>query len=139
VVQIRPDQPELRGGNRVVTAYVLVTVVTVVANAAAARSGTTCSRRPKTQPGSQAGRGRALFLCWPSYRDPFAARALTAFAGAVLLYVGEPAGGHTADDAFFEQLAREWLCVEEVALPNWPGTRDSLTVYRRRPQSVLAR
>lgn len=34
----------------------------------------------------------------------------------------------------FEQLAREWLCVEEVALPKWPGTRDSLTVYRRRPQ-----
>lgn len=75
---------------------------------------------------------RALFLCWPSYRDPFAARALAAYTGATLLYIGEPAGGHTADDAFFEQLARDWLAVEHVAVPNWPGTRDALTVYRRR-------
>lgn len=36
VVQIRPDQPELRHGNRVVTADVLVAVVTVVANPVAA-------------------------------------------------------------------------------------------------------
>jgi hypothetical protein len=75
---------------------------------------------------------RALFLCWPSYRDPFAVRALRAYTGPVLLYVGEPAGGNTADDAFFEQLERDWRRVEEVTLPNWPGTRDSLTVYRRR-------
>jgi hypothetical protein len=49
-----------------------------------------------------------------------------------LLYVGEPAGGHTADDAFFAQLAQYWQVVEYVALPNWPGTHDALTVYRRR-------
>jgi hypothetical protein len=77
-------------------------------------------------------RDRALFLCWPSYRDPFAARALRAYAGTTLLYIGEPAGGHTADDDFFAQLAQHWLAVEQVALPNWPGTRDALTVYCRR-------
>lgn len=75
---------------------------------------------------------RALFLCWPSYRDPFASRALAAYAGTTLLYIGEPPGGHTADDAFFAQLERGWVCVEQVALPNWPGTHDALTVYRRR-------
>ncbi len=75
---------------------------------------------------------RALFLCWPSYREPFATRALTAYTGTTLLYIGEPAGGHTADDAFFAQLAGEWRSVEQLALPNWPGTQDALTVYRRR-------
>lgn len=74
---------------------------------------------------------RALFLCWPSYRDPFAARALDAYAGTTLLYIGELAGGHTADDAFFAQLGRHWRAVETLPLPNWPGTRDALTVYRR--------
>jgi hypothetical protein len=65
------------------------------------------------------------------YRQPFAARALTAYRGNTLLYIGEPAGGHTADEAFFAQLARVWLAVEQVAIPNWPGTHDALTVYRR--------
>jgi len=79
---------------------------------------------------------RTLFLCWPSYRDPFAARALAAYVGTRLIYVGEPAGGHTADDDFFSLLARDWQAAENVALPNWPGTRDLLTVYRRAASSL---
>jgi hypothetical protein len=78
---------------------------------------------------------RALFVCWPSYRDPFAARALAAYSGSTFIYVGEPAGGHTADDAFFNLLQRAWRPVEELALPNWPGTGDSLTVYVRAASS----
>jgi len=74
---------------------------------------------------------RALFLCWPAYRDPFAVEALTAYAGRTLLYIGEPAGGHTADDSFFELLEREWTPESRLALPNWPGTRDTLSVYSR--------
>jgi hypothetical protein len=74
---------------------------------------------------------RALLLCWPPYRDPFAAHALTAYTGDILLYIGEAAGGHTADDSFFAQLQREWLPLQEVPLPNWPGTADRLVVYRR--------
>jgi hypothetical protein len=80
---------------------------------------------------------RALFLCWPSYRAPLASRALAAYSGQTLLYIGEPAGGHTADDAFFAQLAQHWSSVELVALPNWPGTHDTLTVYRRRLSTGL--
>jgi hypothetical protein len=82
---------------------------------------------------------RALFLCWPSYREPFADRALAAYAGTTLLYIGEPPDGHTADDAFFAQLDREWLPVEQVALPNWPGTHDTLVVYRRKVARVRER
>ncbi len=42
---------------------------------------------------------RGLLLCWPSWRDPFAAAALDVYPGATLIYIGEAAGGHTADDA----------------------------------------
>lgn len=74
---------------------------------------------------------RALLLCWPPYRDPFAASALTMYAGDILLYIGEAAGGHTADDAFFAQLERDWRPLQQVQLPNWPGTADRLVVYQR--------
>jgi len=83
-----------------------------------------------------AGHGdRALLLCWPSYRDPFAARALDEYSGTTLIYIGEARGGHTADDAFFDLLDCSWRIVEEEALPNWPGTRDALTVYSRAASS----
>jgi hypothetical protein len=43
------------------------------------------------------------------------------------------AGGRTADAAFFDLLIRDWEPIEVLARPNWPGTHDRLTVYRRRP------
>jgi len=75
---------------------------------------------------------RALFLCWPPYRDSFAARALRAYAGSTFIHIGEPRGGHTADDTFFDALEGHWRPVERVALPNWPGTCDALTVFTPR-------
>jgi hypothetical protein len=75
---------------------------------------------------------RALFLCWPGYRDTFADEALAAFTGDVLIYVGEGPGGHTADDAFFDRLRRDWRPVEQVAIPQWSGAHDCLSIYDRR-------
>jgi hypothetical protein len=74
---------------------------------------------------------RALFLCWPGRDEPFADQALGAYRGATLLYVGEGRGGQTADAAFFDRLAAGWREVERVAIPCWPGTRDSLRIFRR--------
>ncbi|WP_194912665.1 hypothetical protein [Catenulispora rubra] len=51
---------------------------------------------------------RALFLCWPNNNDPWAARAVTAYRGDMLIYAGQEAGGSTADDRFFELLADRW-------------------------------
>ena len=51
---------------------------------------------------------RALFLCWPNNNDPWAARALTAYRGDMLIYAGQQAGGSTADDAFFGILDQGW-------------------------------
>jgi len=75
---------------------------------------------------------RALFLCWPGYRDTFADEALARFAGTVLIYVGEAAGGHTANDAFFDRLQREWVLQEQIAIPQWSGAHDCMTISYRR-------
>jgi hypothetical protein len=74
---------------------------------------------------------RALFLCWPGYRDTFADDALAAFRGKVLIYVGEGAGGHTANDAFFDRLRRDWVPGGQVAIPQWSGVHDALSIYYR--------
>ena len=75
---------------------------------------------------------RALFLCWPGYRDTFADDALGRFAGTVLIYVGEGAGGHTANDAFFDRLCRDWVPAEQIAIPRWSGVDDCMQIYDRR-------
>jgi hypothetical protein len=74
---------------------------------------------------------RALFLCWPGYTDSFADDALARFKGKVLIYVGEDAGGHTANDAFFERLTRDWVSTEQLAIPQWSGAHDRLSIFRR--------
>lgn len=76
---------------------------------------------------------RALFLCWPSYAEPWAAQSLACYEGDLLIYCGEGEGGCTADDEFFHLLAAEW---EEVGdsgrhVSYW-GIHDYLTAYRRK-------
>jgi hypothetical protein len=75
---------------------------------------------------------RTLFLCWPGYQDTFADAALARFTGHVLIYVGEQAGGHTANDAFFDRLGRDWAAGEQVAIPQWSGAHDCLSIFHRR-------
>ncbi|WP_157254952.1 hypothetical protein [Nonomuraea typhae] len=53
-----------------------------------------------------------LFLCWPpGWGDKMASEALTAFeeaGGDRLIYIGEPKGGKTGNDAFFDALSSRW-------------------------------
>jgi hypothetical protein len=76
---------------------------------------------------------RALFLCWPSYAEPWAAQSLACYTGDLLVYCGEGEGGCTADDGFFELLAAEWEEVSDSAahVSYW-GIHDYLTAYRRK-------
>lgn len=81
------------------------------------------------------GRGRALFLSWPPYDDSTGHRALLAHklvGGTTVVYVGEGRGGCTGDDRFHDLLDAAYDVAHEVALPQWPGIHDRLTVYRRR-------
>ncbi|MFL6116793.1 MAG: hypothetical protein ACJ786_36375 [Catenulispora sp.] len=75
---------------------------------------------------------RALFLCWPSYNDPWAARALAAYRGDTLIYAGQDADGCTADDAFFELLEQDWELVDTSAEHvTFRGVPCRLTAWRR--------
>ncbi|MGH3737879.1 MAG: hypothetical protein ACRDT6_20050 [Micromonosporaceae bacterium] len=53
-----------------------------------------------------------LFLCWPpGWGNTMASGALAAFeksGGRRIVFIGEPKGGKTGDDAFFDALASGW-------------------------------
>ncbi len=75
---------------------------------------------------------RTLFLCWPPYDDDDASyRALRAYRGDVLVYVGGGPDGPTGTVRFHRELALNWRAAEQALVPNWPGLRDRLVVYRR--------
>ncbi|WP_030518976.1 hypothetical protein [Nocardia sp. NRRL WC-3656] len=56
--------------------------------------------------------GAVLFLCWPpGWGNTMASDATEAFeraGGDRLVFIGEPKGGKTGDDAFFERLEQGW-------------------------------
>jgi hypothetical protein len=82
----------------------------------------------------RASRDRTLFVCWPPYDDDAASyAAVRAYRGENLLYVGGALGGPTGTVRFHTELELNWTAVEQVAVPNWPGLRDRLVVYRRNP------
>jgi hypothetical protein len=75
---------------------------------------------------------RALFLCWPNNNDPWAARAVTAYRGDMLIYAGQEAGGSTADDRFFDLLASGWEHTGASAdHVTYSGVPCRLAVWRR--------
>lgn len=76
---------------------------------------------------------RALFLCWPPLDSSMAARALELFRGERVAYAGEWRG-RTADLAFHDRLEEAFRLEAVIPLPNWPGFRDELRIYRRRGQ-----
>lgn len=79
---------------------------------------------------------KVLFLCWPGHNEPFAAETIEMFATAAakipgdkyLIYIGEPRGGCTADDRFFDILRS---CDHlNFDVPRWPGIYDSGKIFR---------
>ncbi|HEY7265474.1 MAG TPA: hypothetical protein VH589_28825 [Trebonia sp.] len=78
--------------------------------------------------------GRTLFLCWPPHDDDGASyAALRAYRGEVVAYLGGGPGGPAGTVRFHRELTLNWHPAEQVAVPNWPGLRDRLVVYRRNP------
>jgi hypothetical protein len=55
---------------------------------------------------------RVLFLCWPpGWGNTMASEALITFekaGGSRLIYIGEPKGGKTGSDEFFDALSARW-------------------------------
>ncbi len=78
-----------------------------------------------------------LFLCWPpGWGNPMASEALAAFeakGGERLVYIGEPKGGKTGDDAFFDALSDRWtLSSEDPQFVSWWNLSDRAQTWVRK-------
>jgi hypothetical protein len=77
-------------------------------------------------------RARVLLLSWPCYLSDFAYRAIQAFRGEWLAYVGEGMGGCCADDQFFQELDLGWTLEKTIKIPQWPGIHDRFELWKRK-------
>lgn len=78
-----------------------------------------------------------LFLCWPpGWGDKMASEALTTFeeaGGRRLIFIGQPKGGMTGDDAFFNALSVGWrLESEDTQHVAWWNLADVTQGWTRR-------
>lgn len=83
------------------------------------------------------GSDDVLLLCWPpGWGNTMASDALAAFeagGGERLVYIGEPKGGKTGDDAFFAGLAARWeLKSEDTQFVSWWNLADCAQGWGRR-------
>jgi hypothetical protein len=74
----------------------------------------------------------ALFLCWPPYRTSMADDCVRLYAGKHVIYIGEGHGGCNANDAFFERLEKDFEKIDDIAIPQWNGLHDALTIWKRK-------
>ncbi len=79
-----------------------------------------------------------LFLCWPpGWGNTMASEALKLFesrGGSRLVFIGEPKGGKTGDDAFFDRLSAAWsLESADERFVSWWNLTDVAQGWVRRP------
>ncbi|WP_280501368.1 hypothetical protein [Nocardia farcinica] len=82
------------------------------------------------------GADSVLLLCWPpGWDDPMASSALETFGsagGEDLIYIGEPRGGRTGDEAFFDLLEAGWsLKAADPGFVSWWNLNDTALIWRR--------
>lgn len=92
---------------------------------------------PSAELGHEDLAGRVLFLCWPpGWENPMASEALAAFeaaGGDRLVYIGEPRGGKTGNDAFFDALESRWkLESTDPEFVSWWNLDDAAQGWVRR-------
>ncbi|MEY9857619.1 hypothetical protein ABH935_003227 [Catenulispora sp. GAS73] len=78
-----------------------------------------------------------LLLCWPpGWGNSMASDALASFeavGGDRLVYIGEPKGGKTGDDAFFDALTNRWkLESTDTSFVSWWNLADAAQGWVRR-------
>jgi hypothetical protein len=80
--------------------------------------------------------GLVLFLCWPpGWGNTMASQALSDFdkaGGSRLIFIGEPRGGKTGDDAFFDALSATWkLDSQDAQHVSWWNLGDTAQAWVR--------
>jgi hypothetical protein len=81
--------------------------------------------------------GYVLFLCWPpGWGNSMASKVVAEFeeaGGERLIFIGEPQGGKTGDDAFFDALAARWkLESQDAQFVSWWNLADVAQGWVRR-------
>ncbi|MEU4416166.1 hypothetical protein [Nocardia salmonicida] len=80
---------------------------------------------------------RVLFLCWPpGWEDPMSAQMLRdylAAGGDRVIYIGEPKGGKTGSDEFFDDLASGWILADvDDSFVSWWNLDDVAQCWQLR-------
>jgi hypothetical protein len=76
--------------------------------------------------------GSTLLLSWPPYDSDAGYRALRAYRGDAVVYIGEGYGGCCGDDAMFDLFTSDFEQVAEHRPVQFYGLHDWVTVYRRK-------
>jgi hypothetical protein len=75
---------------------------------------------------------RDVFCSWPTRGGTWIAEAAEAMTpGRVLAVIADDRGGEIASPALYDLLDAKFAPIDEVILPQWPGARDRLMLYRR--------
>ncbi|GIJ47240.1 hypothetical protein Val02_41260 [Virgisporangium aliadipatigenens] len=85
----------------------------------------------------QNGPEAVLLLCWPpGWENPMASEALAAFeesGGKRIIYIGEPRGGKTANNQFFDAIEAQWsLESEDPQFVSWWNLADKAQAWVHR-------
>lgn len=73
----------------------------------------------------------ALLFCWPDYGSLWPYRCVARYQGDVVIEVGEGDGGCTAESRFYQLLEQNFRIEKEVAIPQWDGLHDYMSIWRR--------
>ena len=73
---------------------------------------------------------RVLILSWPPRETGMATKALHAWGGSRLVYIGEILRG-SAEPAFFRELADNWRLIDTIHIPQWHNRSDAVYLFER--------
>lgn len=74
---------------------------------------------------------RTLLLAWPPHRDHTGYDIVRDYPGDRIIYIGEPRGGCTGDDAMFLELEQKWQEVDAIQPVQYEGYHDIVQVFDR--------
>ena len=73
-----------------------------------------------------------LFMCWPCYCEAWSGEALKKYKGNHFILISEGQSGCCGGEELWEEIDKNWLEIETVAIPKFEGIHDFIAVYKRK-------